>query len=67
LSKYQKHLSLAEMFGSKEAAKLILQEVDSENDFLTDNVLTDKMEPLDSDEFTAEGKLKAKVNARRIK
>jgi len=53
------------MFG-REAGRLLFLEAETESTFMTDNVLNVCMEPLDSEDFTAEQRLKAKNNARTI-
>jgi len=47
------------MFG-REAGRLLFLEAETESTFMTDNVLNFVMEPLDSEDFTAEQRLKAK-------
>jgi hypothetical protein len=41
------------MFG-REAGRLLFTEADTESSFVSDNVITTVMEPLDSETFTAE-------------
>jgi hypothetical protein len=53
------------MFG-REAGKLLFEEAETESSFMSDNVLQLCMEPMDSEDFTAEQRLKAKSNARNI-
>jgi hypothetical protein len=65
LCKFEFPNLLEQMFG-REAGKLLFKEADSEGSFVTENVLQLVMEPLDSEDFTAEQRLKAKSNCRNI-
>lgn len=54
------------MFGN-EAGRYLFLEAESEFNFMTDNIIsTNVMEPLDSEMFNPEQRLKAKKNARDI-
>jgi hypothetical protein len=53
------------MFGA-EAGRALFLEAESEFNFMTDNIISNVMEPLDSEFLNPEQRLKAKKNARDI-
>ncbi len=53
------------MFGG-EAGRYLHLEAESESNFLTDNIISNVMEPLDSELLNPEQRLKARKNARDI-
>lgn len=64
IKKYSKD-ELKQMFGA-EAGRALFQESESEFNFMTENIISNVMEPLDSELLNPEQRLKAKKNSRDI-